>query len=133
MTYLVDTNACIALLRQRNPLLIARWRSAIPGDIALCSVVIYELRHGAERSSNPIREHSKLDIFLAPYISLPFNDACARTCARVRHQLELAGQVIGPHDLQIASIAIQHDLILVTHNMREFERVSGLRCEDWEA
>ena len=132
MTFLPDTNACITLLRQRNPKLIARWQSTKASDVVLCSVVVYELRHGAERSSDPDREHAKLDVFLGPFASLPFDDDCARRCARIRHELEQAGTVIGPHDLQIAAIALQHGLTLVTHNTGEFGRVHGLKLEDWE-
>lgn len=95
MIFLPDTNACISLLRQRNPTLIARWKSNQATDIALCSVVVYELRHGAERSSNPAREHAKLDVFLEPFVSLPFDDLCARRCADVRANLERNGQSIG--------------------------------------
>ncbi|MBI5768352.1 MAG: type II toxin-antitoxin system VapC family toxin [Verrucomicrobia bacterium] len=132
MKYLPDTNACIALLRQRQPRLAARWQSVKAGDIVLCSVVIYELRHGAERSSNPAQEHLKLDAFLAPFGSLPFDDACARRCATIRRELERTGGVIGPHDLQIAAIASVNGLTLVTHNTAEFCRVPGLGLVDWE-
>lgn len=98
----------------------------------LCSVVVYELRYGAERSSDPPRGHAKLDLFLSPFISLPFDDQCARKCSEIRAELERTGRVIGPHDLQIAAIALQHGLTLVTHNTREFSRVAGLKLEDWE-
>ena len=101
-------------------------------DIVLCSVIVYELRHGAERSPDPAREHTRLDAFLAPFASLPFDDVTAQHCATIRHQLERAGRVIGPHDLQIAAVALQHRLIVVTHNTQEFNRVTGLICEDWE-
>ena len=63
MIYLPDTNACISLLRQKQPHLIARWRSTKVADITLCSIVVYELRHGAESSSDPQREHAKLDVW----------------------------------------------------------------------
>ena len=66
MTFLPDTNACISLLRQKQSRLIARWQSTKVTDIVLCSVVVYELRHGAESSADPRREHAKLDTFLAP-------------------------------------------------------------------
>jgi tRNA(fMet)-specific endonuclease VapC len=132
MTYLPDTNACITLLRHRNPKLMARWQAAKASEVVLCSVVVYELRHGAERSADPAREHSKLDVFLAPFTSLPFDDPCARKCAQIRHELERSGMVIGPHDLQIAAIALHHGLTLVTHNTREFSRIPGLNAEDWE-
>ncbi|HJP90811.1 MAG TPA: type II toxin-antitoxin system VapC family toxin [Pyrinomonadaceae bacterium] len=132
MIFLPDTNACITLLRRRDDRLIARWRSVRATDIVLCSIVIYELRYGAERSSDPDREHSKLDLFLNPFTSIPFDDGCARRCAEIRVELESAGRVIGPHDLQIASIALQHQLTLVTHNSQEFSRIAGLKLDDWE-
>lgn len=133
MIFLPDTNACISLLRQRDERLIARWKSVKVSDIVLCSIVTYELRYGAERSSNPAREHSKLDSFLSPFASLPFDDECARRCAEVRAELERSGKVIGPHDLQISAVALQHGLTLVTHNTQEFGRISGLKLDDWEA
>ena len=133
MIYLPDTNTCISLLRQKQLQLIARWRATKVSDITLCSVVIDELRHGAESSAGPPREHANLDVFLAPFSSLPFDDACAATCAEIRRALERRGERIGPHDLQIAAIALQHNLTLVTHNTREFGRISSLRLEDWEA
>ena len=132
MIYLPDTNTCISLLRQKHPHLIARWRSAKLTDIVLCSIVVYELRHGAESSSDPAREHAKLDVFVAPFSSLTFDDACAVKCAEIRRGLERKGETIGPHDLLIAAVALRHDLTLVTHNTREFGRLSTLRLEDWE-
>ena len=102
-------------------------------NIRLCTIVVYELRHGAELSSDPSEGHAKLDVFLAPFSSLPFDDGCARKCAQLRRALERTGERIGPHDLQIAAIARQHDLTLVTHNTREFGRISSLRLEDWES
>ncbi len=133
MSYLPDTNACVTLLRERNPKLTARWQAAKASEVVLCSVVVYELRHGAQRSSDPAREHAKLDVFLAPFASLPFDDLCARKCAEIRHELERSGTVIGPHDLQIAAIAWHHGLTLVTHNTAEFSRIPGLKLEDWES
>lgn len=133
MTFLPDTNACIALLRGRTLRLAERWRTVRAADIVLCSVVIYELRHGAERSGNPAAEHAKLDVFLRPFVSLPFDDACARRCAEIRRELERTGEPIGPHDLQIAAVALHHGLTLVTHNTREFGRIHGLKLDDWEA
>jgi len=95
-------------------------------------VVVYEPRHGAEAGVDPAREHAKLDGFLAPFMSLPFDDGCARRCAEIRRALERTGSVIGPHDLQIAAIALHHGLTLVTHNTREFSRIPQLTLDDWE-
>jgi tRNA(fMet)-specific endonuclease VapC len=133
MIYLPDTNLCIALLRQKRPSLIARWRSMKITDIRLCSIVVYEPRHGAESSSDPSQGHATLDVFLGPFSSLPLDDGCARRCAEIRRALERTGERIGPHDLQIAAVALEHDLTLVTHNTREFGRISSLRLEDWES
>lgn len=133
MIYLPDTNACIALLRRRDANLMARWQATKSRDIVLCSVVVYELRHGAERSSDPAREHAKLDVFLAPFVSLPFDDPCARKCAEIRYDLERRGTIIGPHDLQIAAVSMHHTLTLVTHNTAEFSRIPGLKLEDWQS
>ena len=112
---------------------MVRWQSTKASDVVLCSVVVYELRHGAQRSSDPAREHAKLDTFLAFFASLPFDDLCARRCAEIRHELERSGTIIGPHDLQIAAIAACHGLTLVTHNTREFTRIPELKVEDWES
>lgn len=133
MKYLPDTNACITLLRNRDPRPISRWQSTKASDLVLCSIVVYELRHRAARSSNSIREQARLDLFPAPFTSLPFDDQCAGTCAEISTSLEQSGHVIGPHDLMIASIAKENDLILVTHNTKEFSRIAGLKLEDWEA
>lgn len=132
MTFLPDTNACITLLRQRDDRLIARWKSVKASDIVLCSIIVYELRYGAQRSVDPAREHSKLDLFLSPFSSLAFDDDCARRCAEIRAELERGGRIIGPHDLQIAAGAIQHGLTLITHNTQEFSRIAGLKLDDWE-
>ncbi len=69
----------------------------------------------------------------APYASLPFDDAAATVYGRLRHDLERAGGVIGPNDLMIASIALVHNLTLVTHNTAEFRRVAGLQLKDWQS
>jgi tRNA(fMet)-specific endonuclease VapC len=130
--FLPDTNACIAMLRQNRPRLTAKWQTVRPVDMVLCSIVVYELRFGADRAPNPANEHAKVDLLLSPYASLPFDDRCAVTCAKVRYVLERAGTPIGPYDVQIATIALTNGLTLVTHNTREFSRVSGLDLEDWE-
>jgi tRNA(fMet)-specific endonuclease VapC len=84
------------------------------------------------RSAKPTENRAKADAFLAPYLSLPFDDAAADVHATIRHHLETLGTPIGPHDLQIAAIARLHGFTLVTHNTAEFSRVPGLLLEDWE-
>ena len=71
--------------------------------------------------------------FLSQFVSLPFDDSCAEIYGKVRADLAKAGTPISSNDLQIASIALANNLILVTHNVREFSRIEGLKIEDWEA
>jgi tRNA(fMet)-specific endonuclease VapC len=134
MTYLLDTNTCVHILRKKgSPLVKARYAAQLPQDVALCSVVIGELGYGAERSSNPAQEQARIDAFAAPLVCLPYDEPAARgVSAHVRFVLESRGTPIGLYDLQIAAIGLVHDLTVVTHNTAEFGRVPGLKIEDWE-
>jgi tRNA(fMet)-specific endonuclease VapC len=87
---------------------------------------------GSAKSQMPQRSRARQDAFFIRFASLPFDEAAADEFGRIRADLELAGTPIGPYDMQIAAIAIAHDLILVTHNSKEFGRVSNLKIEDWE-
>ncbi|BAY11500.1 virulence-associated protein VapC [Calothrix sp. NIES-2098] len=84
------------------------------------------------RSDNPDLVWTNVKLFLKVFISLPLDDISALNAGRIRAQLTNAGTPIGYNDLLIASIALSHDLILVTHNTKEFARVEGLKIEDWE-
>ena len=130
--YLLDTNACIHLLRNTSPHLLHRSRQHDPSEIKLCSVVRAELLYGAHRSSQREANMALLERFFAPFESIPFDDESAGHYGQIRFGLEKAGKTIGPNDLMIASIARSRDLVLVTHNTDEFSRVPDLRIEDWE-
>jgi len=130
--FLLDTNACIACLRRKPSPVVARLRALAPDDVALCSIVRAELLFGAERSRDPVSERAVVERFLAPFVSLPFDDSAAEHYSHIRHALERIGQRIGAHDLEIASIALARGLTLITHNVSEFSRVPGLLWEDWE-
>lgn len=131
MPYLLDTNACVGVLRGRR-LLVQRVNARPVADLFLCSVVKAELFRGALRSRQPAVDRAKVDAFARPYVSLEFGDAAAEVHARIRVHLESLGTIIGPYDLQIAAIALVHQLTVVTHNVAEFGRVPGLVVEDWE-
>lgn len=133
MIWLLDTNLCIGYLRGRSLAIRERFHAARPQDLVVCSVVKAELLYGAQRSHFPERNLASLRMFLAPLRSLAFDDECAERYAEIRVRLEKAGTLIGPNDLLIAAIARVHGATLVTHNVREFSRVEGLRLEDWEA
>lgn len=133
MKYLLDTNACIVHLRSPQPSSISRRLADLePGTVVLCSVVKGELLFGALRSRDVDLNLRQLDVFFRGLVSLPFDDRAAQSYGQVRAQLALAGTPIGPNDLMIAATALSNDLTLVTHNLAEFGRVSGLAIEDWE-
>jgi tRNA(fMet)-specific endonuclease VapC len=133
MVYSLDTNVCIRYLKGSPPQLLQKLQAVAASDIAVASIVRAELFYGAAKSSNPIKTLDAQLNFLQPYASLPFDDNAATIFAKERARLESLGVMIGPYDLLIVSIALAQNLILVTHNVREFSRISGLRIEDWEA
>ncbi|MEH2358405.1 type II toxin-antitoxin system VapC family toxin [Nostoc sp.] len=131
MKYLLDTNVCIKYLNE-DSIIRQRLENYELEDIAVCSVVKLELFYGAMRSDNPDQVWAKVKRFLEVFISLALDDISALNAGRIRAQLANLGTPIGYNDLLIASIALSHDLILVTHNTKEFVRVEGLKIEDWE-
>lgn len=132
MIYLPDTNACVTYLRNSGSRVAQRFGAAQQGDIVLCDIVKAELYYGAFRSARPEENLQKIETFFLGFHSLPFDSRAAAECGRIRRELEAAGMPIGPYDLLIASVALANDLILVTHNTREFRRIPGLSVEDWE-
>lgn len=130
LRYLLDTNLCIRVLRDRPPGL--RERFNLNAD-ALCisMVVLTELLHGAAKSSRPEHNRQEVERFAAKLEVLPFDAAAADHAADVRATLERMGQPIGGYDVLIAGHARSRGLIVVTGNLSEFQRVAGLRSEDW--
>jgi tRNA(fMet)-specific endonuclease VapC len=131
MTYLLDTNVCIGAMRG-NEKVLQGLATRSPEDCAVSMVSVFELFAGVFRCNNPEREGQKVTTFLTPFHLLPFDWDSALKTAEIRFQLEKAGTIIGPHDLQLAGQALSLDLTIITHNTREFLRVNGLRIEDWE-
>lgn len=129
--YLLDTNTCVEILRNRNAGIVAKFRASNPIDLRLCSIVFAELTYGAYKSQRPAYNLSLISVFSSPLISLPFDDNTANLYGKIRVDLEAKGLPIGPNDTMIAAIALYHDLTVVTHNTSEFARVSGLKLDDW--
>jgi tRNA(fMet)-specific endonuclease VapC len=132
MIYLLDTNVCIRIINKKSLSAREKLLNTPVNDIVICSIVRAELFYGASKSQTPLLTRQKQDEFLRPYQTLPFDDICATVYGKLRFDLERQGTPIGPLDMQIASIALAHNLVLVTHNIREFSRVNGLKIEDWE-
>jgi tRNA(fMet)-specific endonuclease VapC len=131
MPWLLDTNTWINHLKNPGGPIERRIDRTDPADIFLCSVVKAELWHGAHKYERRERRTAALESLFQPFVSLPFDDSAAWRYAAIRHDLEKRALIIGPNDLKIASICVDHNLTLVTSNRSEFERISGLRVEDW--
>jgi tRNA(fMet)-specific endonuclease VapC len=127
--FLLDTNAVIAVMAGRAAV-TGRLRQQALRDVAVSSVVIHELRYGASKSARQVENHARIDALRFEVAAFDAEDA--RQAGEVRAALERAGTPIGGYDLLIAGQALARDLVLVTRNVREFERVAGLRFEDWE-
>lgn len=132
MKYLLDTNTCIRYINGRSTTIAMRIQALAKNEAVLCSVVVAELIFGAKRSQYPEKTLAKQHQFIDLFRSLPFDDTCAEYYATIRADLTARGTPIGGNDLMIAATAQASNLILVTHNTREFERVADLNLEDWE-
>lgn len=130
MTWLLDTNACVDLLKG-HPQVSARAEAVSPADCAVSSVTVFELAAGVRRCAQPERERKKIARLLSVVAVLPFDLKAAEEAARIRHDLEAGGQKIGPYDLLIAGQALSANRTLISNNTREFSRIPGLRLEDW--
>ena len=131
MRYLLDSNACIALLNNTSPSLRARIRRHRPSDIGLSAIVTYELYYGAFESRRMDHNIELLDRLAFEVV--PFDASDARVAGAIRSELEAVGRPIGPYDLLIAGQARARGLTLVTANSDEFRRVKDLDCEDWSS
>src|SRR5258708_621501 len=132
MKYLLDTNTCIRFINGRAPQLRVKLLAVNQDDIAVCSVVKAEMYYGAMKSQTPAVSLQKQQHFLDQFDSLPFDDTTVHDYGTIRAILEKLGTPISHPDVQIAAIALKHNLILVTHITREFSRIHGLKLEDWE-
>ena len=131
MRYLLDSNACIALLNNTSPSLRARIRRHRPSDIGLSAIVTCELYYGACNSRRMDRNIEMLDRLAFEVV--PFDASDARVAGAIRSELEAEGRPIGPYDLLIAGQARARGLTLVTADSDEFQRVKDLDCEDWSS
>ena len=131
MEYLLDTNICIYIIKKRPINVFEKFRSLSVGSIGISSITLAELQYGIMKSSNPEKNQEALDKFLTPLEILDFDYKATTEYGKVRADLEKKGTPIGPLDTLIASHAKSLDLTLVTNNEREFDRISGLKIENW--
>jgi tRNA(fMet)-specific endonuclease VapC len=130
MKYALDTNTLIYFFKGlgnvENHLL-----SEPPSEIALPSIVLFELEFGIAKSSSPRKRSNQLKDFISLVNIIPFGTVEAKTAAQIRFKSEKKGIPVGPYDVLIAACAKANNLILVTHNVKEFKRIEGLQIEDW--
>ena len=131
MRFCLDTDTCINAMKGRYPGMVTLFGQFEPADFGIPAIVYAELLLGILKSQSPAKTRDIVEAFLAPFELIPFDRATAREYAIVRHDLEVLGKPIGPNDLMIAATARARNLTLITHNIREFKRVTGLMIEDW--
>ena len=132
MSWLLDTNSCINLMKLREPI-TSRVRDLGPAALAVSTITLAELWFGAAKSHRPVRTRNDQDAFLAPFRIVDFDAAAADRYAALKGHLVAKGQPIGDRDLMIAAIAVASRMAVVTSNTGEFARVPGLAVEDWMA
>ena len=130
MQYLLDANAVIALLNDTTSPIARRIRRYAPRDFGVSAVVIHELYYGAFKSQRVEQNVARVDAL--QFSVLEFDEDDARQAGQIRAHLASKGTPIGPYDVLIAGQAKARELTLVTHNTNEFQRVPGLKVEDWK-
>ncbi len=130
---MLDTDTCIALIKGESAAVQKKLRGKSISQVGISSIGMSELMFGAAHSARPEQNYAALHEFLLALEVAPYDSVAATEYGKVRSRLIKTGKPIGAHDLFIAAHALSLDAVLVTHNAREFSRVSGLRCEDWLA
>jgi tRNA(fMet)-specific endonuclease VapC len=130
LRYLLDTNIVIYVIKRR-PLSALQLFNDNEGHMAISSITLAELLHGAEKSNAPVRSLATVEDFCSRVEVLPYGAKAAQHYGSIRAALERQGQPIGVNDLHIAAHARSEGLTLVSNNLREFERVEGLRFDNW--
>ena len=134
MRYLLDTNICITMIKQRPLRVMEKFRACDVGDIGISAITVSELWYGVAKSLNQASKaaNSKaLRQFLLPLNVVNFDDRAAEAYGEIRAALEQAGEPIGGMDLLIAAQAVSLGIPLVTNNERKFTRVPDLIVENW--
>lgn len=130
LKYLLDTNIVIYVIK-RKPVSALETFNRHSGQLAISSITLAELIHGAEKSEQTEKNLRLVEDFTSRLVVLDYDTKAAAHYGNIRAELEQSGKMIGVNDLHIAGHARSEGLILVTNNLREFERVTGLRMENW--
>ena len=128
---LLDTNICIYILKNKPVEVLEKFKKFDIGELKLTSITVAELYFGAYNSSHLERNISVIERFLIPFEIVNFDEKAAMEYGKIKAKLRKEGNIIGELDMQIASIAISNNLILVTNNIKEFARIENLDFENW--
>jgi tRNA(fMet)-specific endonuclease VapC len=131
MKYMLDTNICIYIIKEKPEKVINKFHTLDVGDICISSITLAELEYGVEKSQYTERNRLALAGFLSSIEILSFSDKAAESYGRIRANLERQGNIIGAYDLMIGAHALSENLILVTNNTKEFQRINNLSLENW--
>lgn len=133
MKLMLDTNICIAIIKQKPKDILKKFNAYQVGHVCISSVTLAELRYGVAKSQYQQKNQAALDEFILPLEVADFDEAAADNYGRLRVSLERQGTPIGALDTMIAAHALSLNVTLVTNNTREFSRVAGLQLLDWVA
>ena len=131
MTYMLDTNICIYLIKRQPKGVLRKFLSITPGEIVISTVTIAEMMYGVEKSQYKENNRTALELFLAPLEIVDFDFRAAQRYGVIRAFLELKGTPIGAYDMMIAAHAHSLDFTLVTNNLGEFSRIPDLTVANW--
>ena len=128
---MLDTNICIYIIKNRPTSVRSKLQEFSIGDLCISTITVSELLYGAYKSQFIEKNLKAIESFLMPFDIVDYDYMTSIEYGKIRASLEKKGQVIGNMDMQIAGHALSLDMILVTNNTREFERVAGLELDDW--
>ncbi len=131
MKFLLDTNICIYIIKKKPEKVLARFKKLKVGSIAISSITTSELFYGVYKSSKPDENMIALQEFLVPIEKLDFTNDDSLAYGKIRAELEAKGLPIGAMDMLIAAQALSRELVLVTNNEKEFNRIEELVIENW--
>jgi tRNA(fMet)-specific endonuclease VapC len=129
---LLDTNICIYLINQRPAHVIEKFQKYRAGELGISSVVAAELAYGVAKSSSQ-KNRDALEMFLAPFEILPFDENSVWAFGELRSHLEQRGESIDSLDALIAAHALSLDALLITNNIKKFAKVPKLKLDNWAA
>ncbi len=133
MMFMLDTNTCIYLIKQKSRNLLKRFNNHSVGDIGISSITLAELQYDVAKSLYVDKNREALAEFILPLEIADFDEKAAESYGTVRTDLEKAGKPVGSIDMLIGAHALSLDVTVITNNIKEFRKIKNLKVEDWTA